>query len=329
MDFWQRFFRRLCLRPALTIAAILLAAEITCRFGFGLGNPPLEIRDPACGYRFSPSQIVARFGNRVSYDANSARGGCADPPSGPVWKTLVIGDSVLDGGSLTDDRDTATEVLNGLSLALNGRTLRFINLSAGSWAPPQQLGYLNAYGTLGADAVVLVLSSHDALGPAKGDKLPFPTQKPWTATEEVVLRYLLGLRRHLFTSTSEGWEAAAAKVPSDIEASQDPTATSIWCLKQIVALCRQKNLPVAVVLWPTRSEVLNNRWAEPADVLLKALDAEQVPRIDLMSQIRVTPDFEATVYRDDIHPTVNGQNLVAGAVLQLTLRLDKKERGYR
>lgn len=324
MDFWQRVFRKTYWKLVLTAAAMLLAVEITFRFGFGLGDPPLEIPDPACGYRFSPSQVVSRFGNRVSYDANSARGDCADPTSGSVWKTLVIGDSVLNGGALTDDRDTATEVLNALSLNPNGRTLRFMNLSAGSWAPPQQLGYLNAYGTLGADSIVLVLSSHDALGPVKGDKLPFPTQKPWTAAEEVVLRYFLGFRRHLFASASEGWAAAAADVPSHIASSEDPAATSIWCLKQIVALCRQKNMPVAVVLWPTRSEVLKDRWATSADALLTAITEEKVSHIDLTKQIRATPDYETSVYRDDIHPTPNGQRLIAGAVLELTLRTDSE-----
>jgi hypothetical protein len=294
--------------------------EIICRYGFGLGDPPLEIADAACGYRFGPSQAVERFGNRVSYDANSLRGGYDSPPDGPVLKTLVIGDSVLNGGALTDDRDTATEVLNGISYELNGRTLRFMNLSAGSWAPPQQLGYLNAYGTLDADGVTLVLSSHDALGLPRGSKLPFPTEKPWTATEEVLLRHLLGYQRHLFSSAPTGWEAAAAKVPSDVAASEDPTAASFWCLKQIIGLCRQKTLPLAVVFWPTRTETRNSSWDKPAGVLFETLDAEKVPHIDLMKRIRAIPDFEAAVYRDDIHPTPTGQRLVAGAVLQLAVQ---------
>lgn len=312
-----------CKRYSLLLlagTAMVLAVETTFRLGFGLGDPPLEILDPACGYRFKPTQTVSRFGNRVSYDANSVRGGCDDLPSRTTWKTLVVGDSVLNGGSLTDDRDTATAVLNGLSYECDGRFLQFMNLSAGSWAPPQQLGYLKAYGTLDADAIVLVLSSHDALGPAKGSKVPFPSEKPWTATEEVVLRYLFGQRRHLFSATASGWEAAAAEVPSEIAASQDPTATSNWCLKQIAALCRQRHLPLAVVFWPTRTESRNHSWDKNAGVLFDTLDAEKVPRIELIDRIRATPNFETVVYRDDIHPTATGQSLVAGALLQLVLQ---------
>lgn len=326
MNFQQHLFRNRYSALAIAAAAGLLAAEVICRFGFGLGDPPLEILDPACGYRFSPSQEVGRFGNRVSYDANSARGIDEDLPIAQAWKTLVIGDSVLNGGTLTDDQDTASAVLNGLAFSLNGRTLRFLNLSAGSWAPPQQLGYLNAYGTLGADSVVMVLSSHDALGLAKGGKSPFPTVKPWTATEELVLRYLMGYRRHLFTSAPAGWKAAAADVPSDVAASEDPTATSVWCLKQIVGLCRRKNLPLAVVLWPNQSEAATKQWDQTADVFLQVLVAEKVPYVDLMPQITATPNFETTVYRDGIHPTPAGQRLVAGAVLQLTLQMGPAER---
>lgn len=322
MDFHRHLLRNRYAALAIVAAAALLTVEVTCRIGFGLGDPPLEIADPACGYRFSPSQEVGRFGNRVTYDADSARGIGADVPIAQARKTLVIGDSVLNGGTLTDDRDTATAVLNGLGLNLNGRTLRFLNLSAGSWAPPQQLGYLNAYGTLGADTVVMVLSSHDALGLAKGTNAPFPTVKPWTATEELVLRYLMGYRRHLLTSAPAGWEAAAADVPSEIAASDDPTATSIWCLKQIVALCKQKNLPLAIALWPHRAEATAKQWDKTADVLLKTLGAEKVPYVDLMPQIIATTDFETTIYRDGIHPTTAGQRLIAGALLRLTWELD-------
>ena len=75
-----------------------------------------------------------------------------------------------------------------------------------------------------------------------------------------------------------------------------------------------------MVLWPTRSEARNSSWDKPAGVLFETLYAEKVPHIDLMKRIRAIPDFEAAVYRDDIHPTPTGQRLVAGAVLQLAVQ---------
>ena len=321
MDFRQRLFRNRYRVLATCLIALPLAIELVCRFGLGLGNPPLEIRDPACGYRFRPSQSVHRFGNRITYDADSTRGGDGASPDGKVLTTLVIGDSVVNGGALTDDQDTATGLLNGLRFGLHGGTLRFLNLSAGSWAPPQQLGYLNAYGTLGADSVVLVMSSHDAVGPVKGDYAPFPTQSPWTATEEAVVRYLLRRRRHLFATGPDRWEAAAADVPSDVASSREPSAISMWCLAEMAALCRRKSLPFAVVLWPERAEAVGNRWDDKVEVLRQTLDTEKVPRIDLMDAVRSTPGFPDAVYRDIIHPTVAGQRLVAGAVLALRLQM--------
>jgi hypothetical protein len=47
MNFQQHLFHNRYAAVAIAAAAGLLAAEVICRFGFGLGDPPLEILDPA------------------------------------------------------------------------------------------------------------------------------------------------------------------------------------------------------------------------------------------------------------------------------------------
>jgi hypothetical protein len=308
--------------PRLVVTVVVCAAllEAVCRFGLGLGDPPLVTRDSQCGYRFAPSQSVERFGNNVSYDANSVRGNTAEHSVETCLKTLVIGDSVLNGGTLTDDRNTATGLLNGLELDFSGKPLAFLNLSAGSWAPPQQLAYLKAYGTLNVKLVVLVLSSHDALGPATGDTPPFPTLKPWTAAEELLLRYGLGVRRQLLGSDAKlGWKAPAAQVPEAVRKKSDPTAVSTWCLNEMITLCNKKQIAVAAVLWPTREESEKGEWDGTAATIRRVLDEQGTPTADLLSNVAATPGFSSRCYRDSIHPTEEGQRLIAGSILELTL----------
>jgi hypothetical protein len=308
---WWRLARQF----AVVSLAGLLLAEAVCRYALGLGDPPLVIRDHACGYRFAPSQSVHRFGNRVSYDHRSMRGRHSAVPANNAYGVLVVGDSVLNGGSLTDDADTAGALLNDMSIQIGGRHAAFRNLSAGSWAPPQQLAYLRTYDTGPLDSVVFVLSSHDATGRHVGDSTPFPTRRPWLAAEELVFRYLFQYHHH-FLDPEKGWQAAAAGVPEEIAASSDPSAVSCWCLKEICGLCRNRKLPLAVVLWPTRAEVEARTWDKLCHAITDVLAREGVAWVDLMPQIRHQADSVDRPYRDNIHPTVAGQRILAGGVMQ-------------
>jgi lysophospholipase L1-like esterase len=309
------------------IAAIVafLGLELFSRFWLGLGDPPLMLVDPSCGYRFAPSQNVWRFGNLVSFDSHSTRGtGTARPPH-PRHTVLVIGDSVVNGGGLTADADTACGVLNSLAIRGDGGQLYFCNLSAGSWAPPQQLGYLKAYGTLGANVIVLVLSSHDALGPPEGTKAPFPIHKPWLAAEELLTRYVMRRESHFF-EPSIGWKASAAEIPKAILESDDPTAASSWCLTEIVRLAETRAIPLAAVLWPTRTEAVQAAWEPIVSKLTDVLSFHAVPIVDLLSAIRNQDAFELRLYRDYIHPSNDGQRILAGGILQATGVVTQKQR---
>lgn len=308
--------RRLLVVAVATMAGI----EVLCRFGLGLGHPPLLVRDPHCGYRFAPSQSVRRFGNNVSYDHLSRRGEWPEGDSGKSLEIMLVGDSVLNGGTLTDDADTADAVLNSMAVLVGGKRAVFRNLSAGSWAPPQQLAYLKAYGVGNAQSLILVLSSHDALGRHTGAAPPFPSQKPWLAAEELVWRYILQQRRHLFDQP-HGWEAMAADVPTEIADSPEQCAIASWCLAEICKYSANRNLPMAVVLWPTRLEAKANAWDPICESIKGVLAEYQVGWIDLLPTVRQQTDFAGLMYRDDIHPTVAGQRLLAGAVLQATLQL--------
>jgi hypothetical protein len=138
------------------------AAEWFARARLGLGNPPLSVTHPTIEYLFKPNQDVLRFGNRVRINAYGMRSD--DFPTNKAqdeFRVLVFGDSVLNGGNLTDQKELATELLSvRLEQALE-RPVVVGNVSAGSWGPGNWLGYAREYGFFDADAVVLLISTHD------------------------------------------------------------------------------------------------------------------------------------------------------------------------
>jgi hypothetical protein len=112
-----------------------VSLELICRYWLGLGDPPLTIRDSKIEYMFAPDSCYVRFGNRVCYNHWSMRS-----PSSDKFDLLVLGDSVVNGGSLSDQDHIATEMI------AKHYHLQVGNVSAGSWGPPNLLAYVNRFG---------------------------------------------------------------------------------------------------------------------------------------------------------------------------------------
>ncbi len=181
----------------LILLAASLGSELFCRFRLGLGDPPLSVADPEIEYLFAPNQHVRRFGNRIDYNAWSMRSDDFAPRKGQSneFRVMVFGDSVVNGGSQTDQSSTATSILQRDLARLLNRPVVVGNISAGSWGPPNMLAYLRRFGLFDADVVVIVLSSHDyadapTFEPTVGVNADFPERKPWCATWEAITRYL-------------------------------------------------------------------------------------------------------------------------------------------
>src|SRR5262245_23618663 len=149
---------------AITLLAGVVALELIARFALGLGTPPLSIRHPTIEYMFAPDQDCMRFGNHFQTNAWGMR----SPPFASQkldpneFRVMVFGDSVINGGNLTDQADLATSIVaTQLERQLN-RPVVVGNISAGSWGPGNWLAYAEEYGFFDADCVLLVLGSGDA-----------------------------------------------------------------------------------------------------------------------------------------------------------------------
>ena len=128
----------------------LCLAEISARTYLGLGDPPLTIRDFSIEYMFAPSRCYRRFGNSICYNQWSMRSDdFASIKTNSIEKrVLVMGDSVINGGALTDQKDLATTLLQQrLSDCLQVPVV-VGNVSAGSWGPGNILAYTRRYGWL-------------------------------------------------------------------------------------------------------------------------------------------------------------------------------------
>ena len=301
--------------------ALLATGELFTRFVLGLGTPPLSVAHPQIEYLFQPSQDVWRFHNHVHINAWSMRS--PEFPRSKVtpreFRILMLGDSIINGGNLNDDSELASHLLAvDLSQAW-GRPVTVGNASAGSWGPPNMLAYVENFGFFDADAVVIVLSSHDAddapsFAPLNPDT--HPVTRPMFALGEAVTRYL---PRYV--------PALAAAQSANQPISQSARQRALGDLKKLGVLASSKSRHVLLFLHWTRAEVVSNTLEEGNTLLETEGRSAQIQVIQLgawFANALASGARPGDLYRDELHPTRDGQRLIANAIRQTLLeRLPK------
>ncbi|WP_338243100.1 hypothetical protein [Aurantiacibacter hainanensis] len=274
----------------VAVVGLVGAGELFARSILGLGDPPLTIRDPEIEYMFKPG-TYERFGNRAYFNQHSMR----SPPYQPDanLKVLVLGDSVINGGALTDQDELATELLRN-SLP-EGSWVG--NVSAGSWGPANMSAYLQRHGTFDADYIFVVLSSHDlndvpTYAEDLGDDLP--ETAPVSALYEGAYRYL---PRYL-----PNWlKNSAPSEPTDMIAEKSDGKDE---LLELVEILKSSGPEVHFFLHPTSDEIQNGRSAE-GQYLKDLLSSSGADYTEMA--------LDSANFRDSIHINAKGQRAYARA----------------
>ncbi|MFP4009527.1 MAG: SGNH/GDSL hydrolase family protein [Spirulinaceae cyanobacterium] len=293
----------------VVLAFILLESGL--RLGLGLGYPVLSMADSQTGYRFQPNQNRRRLGKKLQYNQYSQRSDFVTlPKPQATFRVLMVGDSVLNGGTPIDQSQTISELLE-TKLASDHPTVEVLNASAGSWGIGNQLGYLRKFGFFESDILVLQIGTHDLVQPTStGDRVGrdpnYPNRLPLLATQELWQRYLMPRVQRRF-----GWNSSR-EIPttSDLEAQFQENMAN---LTEIITLARRESLPVYVLYTPNWVDVFSPN----PNPLYKAeffalLNRQQVPVVDLQNLWLSLPATTVkTYFRDSVHLSVSGNQAIA------------------
>jgi len=321
-SFW-RWLRTWLIRLSLLGIFLLVAAELFARFYLGLGDPPLSMADPQIEYLYKPSATYHRFGNTITYNQWSMRSDDfpqkkADPNE---FRVMVLGDSIVNGGAHTDQSELATTILQQQLRAALNRPVIVGNISAGSWGPANLLAYVNRFGLFDADAVIIVLSSHDAADVRSFEPLgrDLPEHSPVFALQEVVERFLPPLARAMGL-TMQG--PRVGRAPRD-PLLEDDKQSALADLKKLFDVLKAARVPFVVFLHSERDEKLDYPYPGCYDLMRLARDQG-------VELTRLGPAFRAAQaasghvpYRDTIHPDAEGQRIIEQAMEDWVIGLPK------
>jgi hypothetical protein len=299
----------------IAVIALLAGGELFARYYVGLGDPPLSQTHPTIEYYFKPHQNVRRFGNVFRTNRYGMRSDDFPPQkrTPDELRVMVYGDSVVNGGNLTDHSRLATTYLQN-RLANELRRPVFVgNISAGSWGPPNELAYLRQFGFLDADIVVLVLSSSDyddaptfePLNP-----LTHPTQAPVSALWEGITRYLPRYINGTMINES-GTVPDVQQVPNkaDVEAS-------LSAEREFLETAKTHGVKVLLVQHWTESELRSRHPLQGHTEIRRIATEAAVPISDDADKLQAHLDAGKTPFRDDIHLNDEGQLALAELLLE-------------
>jgi hypothetical protein len=271
---------------------LLLCAELVLRFYYGFCDAVLMKEDLAFEYIAQPNQNRFRFRKHIKYNEYSMR---SDSVKESSVKILGFGDSVINGGSLTDQDSLATTKLGKALSSLWDRDVQVLNISAGSWGPDNCAAYLNKYGDFNAKLILLVVSSHDAYDNINFEKIvgvnpSFPDKQCKLALWELLTRYIIPKFSKQDYSSELG-------INKQIEGTKFNTG-----FEKIYNHALEKNIPMLVYLHPDKLEVQQKKYNFQGEEIIKFAKANE---IILMKELDL--GITESDFRDDIHLNDAGQ----------------------
>lgn len=278
---------------AVGIALAILAAAALALEGFarrmGFGAIPLLEHSANAGYRMRPNQtgrFVRRFGWR--YDAHGMRNDAV--PASFAETSLLVGDSVVDGGIRIDQ----TQTLAALAERQTGE--QFYCVACPGWSFANALAALRALpGWATAKRLIFVLNTGDFDTFARmGNSLSFPTRRPvwlvlWLIRREAYRRF-----QRFRRVRADDDEVAARFVDPNVRASN---------LAGFRDLLDEYQGPVLLVSYPMLG---HGARTEPYFEQLAAL-ASHIRIIDVADAEGWSDDC----YADHIHPNAKGLEILA------------------
>lgn len=300
--------KNLILMTVLVVFGI--AVEVAIRFQ-GVIDFPLYDTDDGIGYIPKPNQ-KGSYLNRFPWKVNEKN--MTSGPWAPNQKPdlLLIGDSIVWGGE-----EYRHEEKLGPQLQKSLPEWSVWAVGASSWSIQNEVEYLrrNSEVVEAVDQMVWILNSED-YGPKAGffTDANTPRSRPWSAS-------IYAIRKYLLPKDFKGWLRSLVNQvqPPPVRLPIDPAIPEAKLIEAL-DLCSSKGKPVLILAYPNRAEWISRQQSngptiEGYETFLARLESIRIPNVTIFDGRHLQPWGEGD-YRDDIHPTAEGNQRLAKILAQ-------------
>jgi hypothetical protein len=328
------------------VAPLLLAlTSVALPLGlidFGL-RPFLEpkttlfIEDPQLGWRLAPGAAGEWGGVWVEVNAQGLRGPeVTDAAPAGAIRILHLGDSVAFGYGLERWQDAPPFAAGAALERITGRTVETVDAAVGGWSPWQEHLYLVAEGfAFAPDLVVVHFVLNDVTeklaltrfgGAERGWQLARSARSSvdrWLSGSALWSVLRGGYARYRFgPDVADGARAAEeARVRWLVREPADPVVVRGWriataSLEKIAAACRERSVPLALVVHPYAFQLEAPRQSDgPQRALRRFADRQGVPLLDLLPVLAGCDDC----FLDASHLSASGSHRAGEALARFLL----------
>lgn len=282
-----------------TIVVVLAAVgEIVLRVVWGFCDAPLFVASDNYEYIAAPNQSRYRFRAHSWYNSFSQR---CDEPNPSKKKVLGLGDSVLYGGTLIDQDSIASTLFS------TNADWQMLNISAGSWGPDNCAAYLRENGFFNAQAMYLVVSSHDAhdvmdFTPVVGVHPTYPDKEYAIAWWELLDRYFLPRLGILFKNLKKAELDPDQKV---VEGIRKKNVGFNPGFDELKAMADSVGIPLYVYLHAELCELQKGAYNSQGEEIIQWCHQNSVPLT-----LELERGIKEDMYRDAIHFNEKGQRFL-------------------
>lgn len=287
----------------LFFLVIFILIELHLRLYWGFCDAVLMNEDPDYEYIAAPHQERFRFRNHIKYNSYSMRNNEVDSSA---YIILGFGDSVINGGTLTDHDSLATTILSKkLSIHFNQK-VQFLNISAGSWGPDNCYAYLKKHGDFEANKIILFVSSHDAYDTMNFEKIvgvnkSFPQKQYLLAWNELISRYIMP---RFFLQGDQNDESPGIN-------KNQPENHFNEGFQDLLRFSKKNNIPFSIYLHAEKKELQRGEYNIYGKKIIDFAKENEIPLIKDLKE-----GLEENEYRDMIHLNNYGQKKMAERVFQ-------------
>jgi len=293
------------IRVALGLVALLGLTELGLRVA-GLGEFPTYLKDNHFGYIPKPNQ-AGRFLQRNEWVFNDRSMGVATPwQASDRTDILLVGNSIVLGGNAYNQPDKLAPLMQSQLRA----SCSVWPVAAGGWATVNEFRYLDRHPDVvsGADFFVWEYMAHQMGGLAQWSRPSVhPLQRPLWLTG-----YVVGKALDQRFPTAARFEVNA---PSD----ETPYFAEFEAMLERLNQASGRRPAGVIFLYPDLNQLevarAGKEWLPDRAELQRVAARHGVVLIDLAAM----PQWKAGLYKDGVHPTREG-NVVMATILANEIR---------